>query len=146
MLQEFTVGNFLSFKNPVTLDLSTAGITEYPENVFEVGKKKLLKGAVVYGANSSGKTNLLRAMSKMRHFVLNSSKGSSQDEIGVSPFLLNPETEHKPSFFEVLFFLDGERHRYGFEVSQEKVHGEWLFENSGIGRHQQDFQYAGADL
>ncbi|MCB9292559.1 MAG: ATP-binding protein [Lewinellaceae bacterium] len=131
MLQEFTVGNYLSFKNPVTLDLSTAGITEYPENVFEAGKKKLLKGAVVYGANSSGKTNLLRAMSKMRHFVLNSSKRSSQDEIGVLPFLLNPETERSPSFFEVLFFLDGKRYRYGFEVSQEKVHGEWLFVKGG---------------
>ena len=130
MLQEFSVGNYLSFKDAVKLDLSTAGITEYPENAFEAGKKKLLKGAVVYGANSSGKTNLLRAMSKMRHFVLNSSKGSSQDEIGVSPFLLNPETEHRPSFFELLFFLDGRRYRYGFEATREKVHGEWLFVRS----------------
>ncbi|MCB9346199.1 MAG: hypothetical protein H6573_01640 [Lewinellaceae bacterium] len=48
MLQEFSVGNYLSFKDAVKLDLSTAGITEYPENAFEAGKKKLLKGAVVY--------------------------------------------------------------------------------------------------
>ncbi|MCB9346198.1 MAG: ATP-binding protein [Lewinellaceae bacterium] len=69
-------------------------------------------------------------MSKMRHFVLNSSKGSSQDEIGVEPFFVKPETEHRPSFFELLFFLDGRRYRYGFEVTREKVHGEWLFVRS----------------
>lgn len=131
MLQEFTVGNYLSFKEPVKLDLSTAAITEFPETVFEVGKQKLLKGAVIYGANSSGKTNLLRAMSTMRHFVLSSSKGSSQDDIGVEPFLLNPATAHRPSFFELLFFLNGKRYRYGFEVSREKVHGEWLFVRGG---------------
>lgn len=127
MILEFTVGNFLSFKEPVTLSLEAAGISEYPENVFEAGRYRLLKSAVVYGANASGKSNLMRAMSVMRLIVQSSASMSSTDEIGVVPFLLNQDTRNRPSFFEMLFLVDGIRYRYGFEATKEAVHTEWLF-------------------
>ncbi|RMG29352.1 MAG: ATP-binding protein [Bacteroidetes bacterium] len=127
MLLEFTVGNFLSFENPVTLRLDASSITDYPENTFEAGKTQLLKSAAIYGANSSGKSNLIHAMRTMRKIMLDSAKLSSTDEIEVTPYLLNTQTENAPSFFEVLFFLNGQRYRYGFEVSVSKVHSEWLY-------------------
>ena len=63
----------------------------------------------------------------MRRFVLRSTDANSEDLIKVEPFLLSAETEQAPSFFEVIFVQDGIRYRYGFEVSVNKVHAEWLF-------------------
>lgn len=133
MLIEFTVGNYLSFKDKKTLSMEAASIKEYPDNTFEVGSYKLIKTAAIYGANSSGKSNLIKAMLKMKSIISNSAKQSSTDKIDVTPFLLNTDTEGKPSFFEILF-LDIEentRYRYGFEVTQDIVHAEWLFSCKG---------------
>jgi hypothetical protein len=127
MLLEFTVANYRSIKQPVTLSLEAAAISEYPENTFEAGKNTLLKAVVMYGANSSGKSNLLKAVSKMRRLVLHSVRLSSTDELDVTPFLLSTETQGAPSKFEVLFLLGDHRYRYGFEVSAKRVYTEWLF-------------------
>ena len=66
MLLEFTVGNFLSFKEKKTLSLYATAIKEFADtNVIALDNHHLLKGAVIYGANSSGKSNLIKAMSTM---------------------------------------------------------------------------------
>lgn len=129
MILELTVGNYRSIKEPVTLSMEAASISDSPENVFAAGKHTLLKSAVVYGANASGKSNLLIALAEMRHIVCSSSRMTSTDEFGVTPFLLNTKTVGKPSFFEALFLIEGVRYRYGFELSPEKVHTEWLYQS-----------------
>jgi len=64
----------------------------------------------------------------MRQFVLNSSRESlSTDPIQVERFRLNTVTENEPSFFEVIFYLNGKRYRYGFEVDNQRIHSEWLY-------------------
>jgi AAA15 family ATPase/GTPase len=88
----------------------------------------LLKGAIIYGANSSGKSNFVKAMSTMRRLVLQSFEKSSTQQLDITPFLLHTESEFKPSFFEVLFLIEGVRYRYGFEVDNTSIKGEWLFE------------------
>jgi AAA15 family ATPase/GTPase len=129
MLIEFSVANFLSFNEKRTLSLEAASISDYKDtNLAHISKYRILKSAVIYGANSSGKSNLIRAASIMRRIVTHSFKQSSTDEIEVIPFLLNTETIEKPSFFEVLFMLNGNRYRYGFEVTRKEVLKEWLFE------------------
>lgn len=127
MLIEFTVGNFLSFKEKKTLSLEATSIKDNPENVIEIGKYKLLRSAVIYGANSSGKSNLIKALNRMAKIVLSSAQNNSTSEINVIQFLLNSETEEQPCYFEILFVIDGERFRYGFEVDNKIVHKEWLF-------------------
>jgi len=129
MLIEFRVGNYLSFKNPVTFSMEAASISEHEEdNVFEFDKYKLLKSAVIYGANASGKSNLIKAMSFMEMFVFNSSKDTQAKEpIKVENFRLSTETENEPSFFEIEFICDQKKFRYGFEVDKNRVHSEWLF-------------------
>lgn len=127
MLLEFTVGNFLSFKKKKTLSLEATKIKELPENVVEKEKYKVLNSAVIYGANSSGKSNLLKAFAFMRKTILNSSKLNSVDKLNVTPFLLSTETDGKPSFFELLILLKDIRIRYGFEIDDSSVHSEWLF-------------------
>lgn len=129
MLLEFTVGNFLSFKGKKTLSLETASITEYAEtNVIKTERYDVLKGAVIYGANAGGKSNLIKAMSTMRRIVLHSFESPSTKKLDITPFLLNTETENEPSFFETLFLIDNVRYRYGFEVDNASVRAEWLFE------------------
>jgi uncharacterized protein len=129
MLLEFSVGNFLSFRDRKTLNLAATAIKEHVNtNTIHKEKNSLLKGAVIYGANSSGKTNLIRAMSTMRRLVLQSFEQSSTAELDITPFLLQTETEEKPSFFEVLFLLNNTRYRYGFEANNTSIKAEWLYE------------------
>ncbi len=127
MLIEFTVGNFFSIKDKKTLSLEATAITEYPENVIEKSKVRVLRSAVIYGANSSGKSNLIKAITTMSRFVAQSAKSNSIDEIEVMPFLLSTSTENQPSHFEMTFLLNKTIYRYGFEVDKKTVHAEWLF-------------------
>lgn len=129
MLLEFSIGNFLSFKTKTTLSLAATSIKEHIDtNIFSAERRDLLKGAVIYGANASGKSNFIRAMSTMRRLVIQSFEQSSADELGITPFLLNTETENAPSFFETVFIIDSIRYRYGFEADDKRIHAEWLFE------------------
>lgn len=130
MLLEFTVGNFLSFRDKNTLNLSATAIKEFVDsNIISTQRYQLLKSSVIYGANSSGKSNLIKAMSTMRKLVLQSFKQASTEELHITPFLLNTENEESPSSFEVLFLLDDVRYRYGFEVDNTSFKSEWLFES-----------------
>src|ERR1700743_1167614 len=113
MLLEFSVTNYLSFREKTTLSLSATAIKEHVEsNIFPSGRYNLLKGAILYGANASGKSNFVKAMSTMRRLVLQSFEQSSTDELDITPFLLNTETEKAPSSFEVVFLIDGNKYRY----------------------------------
>jgi AAA15 family ATPase/GTPase len=132
MLVQFSVGNFLSFKEIVTLSMVASSIKEHREtNVFKAKNSKieLLKSGVIYGANASGKSNFFKAMNFMANFIKNSSKeGQVGEEIdGVESFRLSTETFEKPSYFEIVFILENIMYRYGFEVDYKEVKSEWLY-------------------
>ena len=135
MLIGFSVGNYKSFKETVTLSMVASSITEEDKelnenNVFPINDKlSLLKSAAIYGANASGKSNLIAAINFMKWFVLNSSKETQvSDAIDIEPFRLSTETEKEPSFFEIVFLLEDKTFRYGFEVNAREVVSEWLFQ------------------
>ena len=134
MLIEFSVGNYRSFKETVTLSMVASKVTAKDEkldenNVFSIDDDlRLLKSAAIYGANASGKSNLASAIGFMKWFVLNSSKETQVAEaIDIEQFRLSTETITEPSFFEIVFLLNGTRFRYGFEVNTQQVVSEWLF-------------------
>src|SRR5687767_6092597 len=93
MLIRFKLGNYLSFKDEVIFSLAASAIKEYNEtNVFEPEnvRVRLLKSAALFGANSSGKSNLIKAFDFMKNMVLNSAKGLQVNEkIAVENFKLN---------------------------------------------------------
>lgn len=133
MLIEFSVGNYLSFKEKVTFsmvatDLGAKTELDY-DNTFQVDKElTLLKSAAIYGANASGKSNLIKAIGFMKWFVINSSSNTQiTDLINVSEFRLSTETLNKPSFFEIVFLLDKKIYRYGFELTKKEIISEWLY-------------------
>ena len=158
MFIEFTVGNFRSFRERVTFSMLAANITAASaskhldeDNVFSTPNKlTLLRSAAIYGANASGKSNLIRALEFMRRFVINSSKESQiSDPIKTEPFLLDSEHQDKPSFFEVIFIVNDSQYRYGFEADQTKITTEWLYQTPILGlklRERQLFKRAGQDI
>lgn len=133
MLLEFSMKNYKCFKEEVKLSLIASNYdktTRQEDNLFEMPKfgLKLLKSAVIYGANASGKTKLVEGLAFMKSFIFNSSKESQLNEtIDVTPFLLNTETETAPTSFEVIFIHNDEMYRYGFEVDQKQICAEWLY-------------------
>ncbi len=137
MIIQFTVENFLSLRDEVTLSLVASSLKEggdLTDNiVFSPSRMnvQLLKSAVVYGANASGKSNLVKALDFFKWFVINSAKGVQVNEtLHVENFRLNSESEKEPSHFEVVF-VDGEsQYRYGFEVDEKMVHREWLYQKA----------------
>ena len=127
MLVQFTVGNFLSFHEKRTLSLEAKGIADLKSNISTFKAEKILRSIVVYGANSSGKSNLIKAFSRMREVVLTSVKLNDSDELDYTPFLLSTESENQPTFFEIVFWHEGIRYRYGFEYNLTEIVNEWLF-------------------
>jgi len=133
MLLQFSIKNFRTFKEKATLSLVASNYdkdTREAENINQDANfnLRILKSAVVYGANASGKSKFFEAITFMKHFVINSSKDSQKgDEIEVEPFRLNSESEKLPSEFEVVFTHKGILYRYGFEVDRSNVISEWLY-------------------
>lgn len=129
MLLQFSVKNFKVFKDKVTLSFIASNYdqtTREEENIYKHEKYgfRILKSAVIYGANASGKSNLLYAVGYMKYFITNN---FDTKRVKTEPFLLNTETKKSPSEFEVNFIYDDILYRYGFEIIQDKVISEWLF-------------------
>lgn len=131
MIINFTVGNYRSFKDKKVLSMEATAIKELQESIIERDGYKLLPSAVIYGANSSGKSNLLKAIGKFRDIVNSSSKLNSTDKLGITPFLLNQETAKEPSFFEIELLVDNQTYTYGFTADNQKVYEEWLYVKEG---------------
>ncbi len=128
MLIQFSVSNYLSIKDEVLLSMVPAKSRTMKEHIISNNANKpidVLPLATIYGANASGKSNFIRAISFMRSLVI---KGTSPDRLtGVVPYRLDIKTEQEPSRFEIIFKHDGILYTYGFVISGKTVHEEWLF-------------------
>ncbi len=133
MLLQFSIKNFRTFKDKATLSLNASNYdkdTRELDNINQVDKfnLRILKSAVIYGANASGKSKFIDALEFMKRFVIKSSKDSQKfEEIAVEPFKLNNESEKQPSEFEVIFTFKGVLYRYGFEANNREIVSEWLY-------------------
>lgn len=131
MIVSFTVENFLSFGDPNTLSFMATSVKGGKEHTFLPPSYhwdyRLLRSVGILGFNSSGKTNLLKAIAAVRYAVLYSGNSASNVfEESVTPFLLRAENSAETSF-ELVFFLNDKKYRYGFKVLKNIVTEEWLF-------------------
>ena len=128
MILDFTVENYRSIygKKTLTLEADKAIKECNDSNLFEHNKLILLKTLALYGANSSGKSNLVSAMYTMAKCVLSSVKLNDNEELDFDPFLLL-KNNTKPTMFEVIFLKGNFCYRYGFRYNLEKIVEEWLF-------------------
>lgn len=134
MLIEFSIENFLSFKDHTTLSMVAAKSFKEHSATHTIetgGNFKLLKSAIIYGSNASGKSNLLEAMGFMKQTVLNSFRDALMDnserKFPLEKFALSTKTEEDTSFFEITFIQKKRKYRYGFEIDYDKIVAEWLF-------------------
>ncbi|MBN1998599.1 ATP-binding protein [candidate division KSB1 bacterium] len=129
MLIDFRVENFCCFKDTAELSMQAAPITEHRVfNTFNVEKLDLLKSAVIYGANASGKSRLILGMYFLRNMVRQSAKESTANEkLSVESFRLNTETVNKPASFEIRFIADHVLYHYGLHATPERIVKEWLY-------------------
>jgi hypothetical protein len=131
VLLVFRADNVRSFRDEFTFSLLATALAEQGvarSIAWREGGKPIdvLPVAGVFGANASGKSNVLRAMSDMRAFVLHSFRhGSPTGGLPQHPFRLDPGSASRPSRFEVDIVLSGVRHQYGFSVDSERVIDEW---------------------
>lgn len=128
MILELKVKNFLSFKDEVTFSFEATKDKSYEDyQVVEVAPNiRILRLAVVYGANASGKSNLIETFEFLRHFWFN--KPESKDKsTGVVPFLLDMNTPNEASEFSLIFYIEGVKYMYSLELEKRKVISEKLY-------------------
>lgn len=128
MLVNFTFKNFRSFRDEMTLTMEAAPIQELASVVVPSCDENLLPVAVMYGANSSGKSNVLKALRAMRDVLLNSVKLNPKDKLDAEPFCLNMTSADEPTSFEIQFTIGDSKYRYGFDYNAKAILNEWLYE------------------
>lgn len=130
MLVEFRVKNFRSFRDEAVLNLvASSDKTSESENVVQTGNKsvpRVLRSAGIYGANASGKSNLVRALQLFRGIVNDSASLQVGQTINVQPFRLDPASAEKPIEYEATFLKDKVRYQYGFSLTPRRILSEWL--------------------
>ena len=128
MVVDFRIKNFRSLKEETVFSLEASGSKGKSDNVFEIetlnGKKfRLLKTAVIYGANASGKSNIIRAYWSLRQLIATSFRYDVNDEIiFAEPFELSPETESEPTEL-TLNFIAWDKRQYIYSIAISKAEG-----------------------
>lgn len=131
MLISFSTANFLSFNDEVEFSMLAGQPRQLPSHVIHHGEGRsqidILKSAVIYGANASGKSNLIKAMDFARNIIVNGLKSETTFN---KHFRLDPTNIDKPTKFEFEFKLDEKIYAYGFSIhlASQKFKSEWLVE------------------
>ncbi|MFT9497637.1 AAA family ATPase [Anaerosolibacter sp.] len=136
MLLMFKVKNYTSFKNEAILDLRPTSYVQHPSHIVTATDKiKLLKTAALYGANASGKSNLISAMFFFEQYIFSQfiTKKENEDvdlseqiKIKLEPFMLSKD-ENNASEFDIIFIKNGQQIQYGFECTSSEVINEWYY-------------------
>ena len=153
-LLRFTIENFRSIAEQKSIVLTPdSHIEELAENVEVQGKHRYFRTAAIYGANSSGKSNVVRGLAMMKHLVNSSVKMNNGEDLPYEPFALNAEKAQSPTLYELDFLTEGEHYRYGFSHNAQEICEEWLIrideagkatklfdrDEEGIGVNEEDF-------
>ncbi|MCH4007171.1 MAG: ATP-binding protein [Eubacterium sp.] len=137
MLLQFAFENYKSFRDHAVLDMTADKITEHASSVMQSGREKVLPVGALFGANASGKSNVLEAFQFMRKYVIDSFSfgGDIESTEGRkvparTPFLFDQKSSQEPSTFEVYFITTEEEksktYNYGFSLDDLGIAEEWL--------------------
>lgn len=133
MLLQFRFKNFKSFRDDTVLDLTAASSLDNKDNLVAIGDDKVLRAAGIFGANASGKSNVIKAFRFMSDYVtssLNFSKDKVKGVNRLTPFLFDNKSKEEESLFEVFFSIKSAKgytvYNYGFSVNKNGVSEEWL--------------------
>lgn len=157
MLIQFRFKNFKSFRDDTILDFSATKITEHSDRVISAGYEKILPTAAIFGANASGKSNVIEAFRYMATYVLESfsyggdldDKRTKNKKLKCTPFLFDNTSRDAESSFEVYFIDTEERgyksYNYGFTLNQDGIIEEWLNSKAKTAREYTQVFYRNGD-
>lgn len=117
MLIDYRFSNFRSFKEMTSLSMKASGQTTLNKNLIRDYSMRILPSAVIYGANASGKSNIIMSLAVMKDIVLSGSLESNfpnLKHLELYPFIY--QKADRPMKFEIDFILGGKRFEYGFEI------------------------------
>lgn len=125
MLLEFSCSNHKSIKNKITFSTIASSDNTFEETLKPFANNKVVRSSVIYGANGSGKTNFLNAISFMQTIIIESIQYQPGQEIPQVPHKLS--TANTPSEYYMQFVKDGTRYAYSFSIKNHKVYNEYLY-------------------
>jgi len=137
MLVDFSVQNYRSIKDLQTLAMNAANIVSRDKELDQNSlipfspKLSLLKSKALYGANASGKSTIIRALSTFVSIVYNSVKDEQILYKLIDRHLLSSEKILEPTYFQISFIYKNTLYRYGFEATTDEIVSEWLFGTPG---------------
>ena len=131
MILEIRLGNFFSIKDEVVLNLRAGNsqsrkVRELENNVFDFKDDKVLKAIALYGANASGKTNILKAIRFCCRMIIQSHTHNENAIFNFMPFKFDGYSE-KPSSFVIDFVINNIEYEYSFTLSRLKILTESLY-------------------
>ncbi|MEM8589849.1 MAG: ATP-binding protein [Pseudomonadota bacterium] len=151
MLLRFGVRNFISIRDAEELSLVASTLSDPSDGLIEsklATQMKILPVAIVYGANASGKSNVVAAFEQLRSVVLFShSHGTPEGGVPRRPFALDEACASETTEFSVDFEWDNSRYQFGFGTDGEVITEEWLYSTPGTRRQTlyvrslQDFKF-----
>ena len=131
MLVEFSVKNFMSIKNKITFSMMAGTGEENSDNIIRIkdNSEGYLKSTAIYGANASGKTNFIRAMTAAILMVRKSNlRNINEPLLEMKPFKFDKKTVNNPCEFEFIFFKNNIKYLYGFSADIKKIYTEYLYQ------------------
>ena len=127
MILEFSIANFLSFKDKVTFSMLANATNGLDDNYIISNDRRVLKTNAIYGANASGKTNLFKILTVVISMLRSSNIVNINAKLPIVPFKFDKNTINKPSEFEIKFIVDDVRYVYGFIADTNQIHEEYLY-------------------
>lgn len=131
MVLEIRLSNMFSFRDEVTLDLQAAKIQtkkarELEGNLFSVDGEQMLKSVALFGANASGKSNVIKAIRACVNMIRSSHNYNVDTRFAISPFKFE-DYANKPSSFYIRFLLNGVEYEYSFSFMHDEIITETLY-------------------
>lgn len=147
MFMRFGVSNCLSIRDYQELSFVASRLKDPGADLIEVDgvEEKLLPTLLIYGANASGKSNVLASLRFLRFMVVDSHRGSPSAGVNRRPFRLDPECATAPTQIDCDIVVAGTRYHFGFKVDNERVLEEWLFAFPQ-GKRQRWYSRSGSDF
>lgn len=127
MILEFSISNYMSFKEKVTFSMLANSSKGLDDNYIIVNDRKILKTGAIYGANASGKSNLFKALQTISLMLKNSNNIDINATLPIIPFKFDNDYITKASEFEIKFIINNIRYVYGFIADKNKIYDEYLY-------------------
>lgn len=126
MLVRFSVENFLSYRDKQAFSMMAGKQTKHPDHVLNINDKRILKGSIFFGANASGKSNLIKAVAFAKSVI---ERGVKENTLTAMHYRIDKSYASKPGVFQFDFYSNGHFYSYGFALRYDegRIVEEWLY-------------------